>query len=1520
MNRVYFTCLCLITFWSSGLDAQRLETFSEDREEFIRELQEYVTSNKRKEMDEVYTDFEALYLQGVFSEEEINQIHSTANDMLVRRMSANPYFFGYLSGLVMVKKDENGDQKFRDWHMVLNNILEKTEQSKLKSFLDFTSFTADFLKNRALNFSENSTSWLTIADDYSFDFKNGQPIFSFDKLDLISFNKKDSISINGTSGDFYPVEMVWRGKGGTVEWDEFPKVDAYTELAKYEVEVRRSLYSADSATLYYPLYFGNKGIIGTFEDKLINSALQHGATYPRFGSYEKILEIDNFGEGIKYTGGFRLNGNLVYGFGTNEGKAEINIFNASDDLVFRGIGNSFTVLRGERISGEQVESTFYTLEDSLYHPSVNIRYNIEDRSLQLSRGKRGSDRNPFFSSRHGVNIEVENVNAFIDRDTVILGKKSISLAKNTDVFFESLKYYAEGEYRRVQNIATVNPIAIMKITAEEEGTNFIDANLIASRINSNFTVENIYSLIYDMSSKGFINYNSDTEIIEIKDKVFHYADASQEQADFDYIKIRSNTDEANAVFNLKDRNIHINGVSSLEFSPRQKVGLIPDSTLITLKENRNMDFDGTVFAGFTTLEGKQYKFDYEKFQIEMDSIKFFDLYVPTGELDQNNNPVALSIGSRIEDLSGILLIDAPSNKSGKDNIRMFPSFQSKDLSYVYYDKDSLFDAAYERDSFYFELKPFSFNHLDAFGPKDVNFEGTLKSSGIFPDFDETLALQEGDQSLGFVSQTPEEGYEGYGGKGNYKGEISLSNEGLEGKGTLQYLGALVDSEDIIFKPKELSASAEKFDLEENEEAEVQVPQVRGVDVKINWRPYKDSMYVRSEKESFALFKEDNHTLDGTLILTPGGLKADGLLDWDKASMDSDLFSFGTFSAYADTTDVKIKTFDAKDLALQTSDVTADVNFIDKVGYFKSNDEEGRTKLPYNAYETSMNEFDWDMGGETITFKDEEDKIGSFLSVHPEQDSLLFDGETAMYDLRSSELRIGGVPYIVAGDAFVYPDSGNVIIKPGGVMTTLQNARIVADTLNRYHVINESTVNIYGKKNYRASGFYEYNIGDKEQTIELSDINAQRVGTGPMHLRPVITKATGEVTPEDNFFIDHKTEYRGKITLSADTKDLKFDGFARLDADKLPEKYWFSIHSRGDKQDLAIEYDSPKSYEGEVLKTGLYLSKETAEIYPSVMMPLTFRKDREILSAKGVFKYDENSDQFIFGDSSKVILNEDIGNLLIFKNQTGDIEAEGKFNIGSQLKYLKVFAAGNAQTSFPPPPPSEDIIQLEDSTAFGPNSGPEVFRNPMNAQLMTGINLIVPEQLLKIMLNDFKASSFDAQNIVYLTDMNFYRKATLELFGKNKDMDEIVGAIGSGFLDIPKKFNPFTLLFSQLKLKWDADYQSFVTTSNKSGLISIEGESIGKMITSYIEFKMPPNGDDRMYIYLKSPSELYYYFGFKQGILSIVSNNSRFMEEFEKLKPKDLIMKMDDGEPYEIQPVEPGRATLFLRRIQAANNK
>jgi len=291
--------------------------------------------------------------------------------------------------------------------------------------------------------------------------------------------------------------------------------------------------------------------------------------------------------------------------------------------------------------------------------------------------------------------------------------------------------------------------------------------------------------------------------------------------------------------------------------------------------------------------------------LQLDSVRYFDLFVPSDAKDERGNPIALSMASRIEHAKGVLLVESPENKSGNTEIDIFPSFNTKGPSYVYYDDMTIYDGVYERDSFYFKLDKFSFNSLDDFTKDDIHFKGQLISSEIFPEFKETLLLQDEDQSLGFTTQTPSSGHPTYQGKGNYKGEIHLSNKGLLGKGNISYLTSSTDSEDLIFKPKQMTGTARLFDLTEDRASAVKIPQAHGEEIRINWLPYRDSMYVIAKEKPFDIFKSEDHILKGSLILTPLGLRGRGQLSWTKGSLESQLMSFGAFSADADTSSLRI---------------------------------------------------------------------------------------------------------------------------------------------------------------------------------------------------------------------------------------------------------------------------------------------------------------------------------------------------------------------------------------------------------------------------------------------------------------------------------------------------------------------------------------------------------------------------------------------------------------------------------------
>lgn len=1499
MKNTIFLFACL--FFTTASFAQKINEFPADPSQFMDQLEEFMTASKRKDLTDTFKAFKKYYNTGAFSPEEFERIHAVSNAMLSYKMTPNPYFQDYFQTLQIVKTVVGeGESRFDIWHDVLDQVLGRIENRKLKPYKEFLRFSANFFEKKAIRYSKSGISWYSNSDDYEMVYEFGSPIIRYKEFDLIGVRKADTIMIQQTSGMFFVTEQMWRGSGGKVSWERLGlDAEVYAELGDYEFEVKRSLYEVKEAKLYYPELFPTGPIEGNFVDKVVAENKATEGSYPRFESRDSVLQIEDIGGGLNYVGGFRLQGKTVYGYGTKKNPANVRL--ASGDVTkFRAAAELFVIRKGERISGETVETALYFGQDSIYHPSVNMRFDVADSNLRLSRGKRGSDRNPFYDSYHKINLDANNIDWLMDKDTILIGKKSISFTKSLKqkATFESFAYFDENDYHRLQNISDTNPIARLKSVAERDGERFYPASDLAKEINPVYDIENAQSLFYDLVAKGFINYDSDEQIVEIKDKIFHYADAKQEKVDYDVLKILSETDSINAAFDLNTQTIRIDAVASIEFSERQKVATKPAGSQVILGQDRNIEFNGDLYAGMSLFKGKGFRFNYQAFNISMDSVRYFDLYIPEGEPDEFGNRPAFSMASRIEHSTGVLLIDAPSNKSGKEDIPIFPSYQSKGPSYVFYDYKGTQDSCYGRDSFYFELKKFSFNKIDNYDKEDIKFKGKMYSADIFPPFEETILVQE-DASLGFTTQTPAKGYETYTGKGQYKGEINLSNEGFLAKGNIAYLGASIDSEDIIFKPKQMLCSARKFDLEEDRNPALQIPQVRGEDVSIDWQPYRDSMYVRSEEKAFDLFKANEHTLEGTIILTPDGVKGNGLFDWTAGRLKSQLFSFGAYSVKGDTTEVQIKALEGDNFAFDTKNVQSDIDFDKQMGYFKANADDVVTTMPYNQYQTTLNEFTWKMKEDLIEFKSkEEGKLGGFISIHPDQDSLNFQGETALYNLKSSQLKIGGVPFIQASDARIYPDSTSEIeILPGGVMATLENARIVADTLNQYHVIKRATVDILGKKEYRATGYYEYNIGDREQEILFADVVGTRVGKGKRSEKKSVTQATGEVTPEDEFFIDHKTEYRGTISLNAESKNLKFEGFARLDSDKLLNPDWFSINSEADKNNLLISYDEPKNYIGDPLRNGLYLSKEMARIYPSIMSPLYYRKDRPIIDIKGQFKYDLDKDAFVFGDSLRVSNRSLKGNRMLLLNVDGSLKVEGTFNLGTGLTNgVSIKAVGRAQTAFLP--------------------GTDKLYDDVTAEFMAGILLEMPDKLKKILINDIKAASFDTDYINYTATDGFYEAAVAQ-WVEAKKYGGTLTKLRNGFYELPKKSYDYTFLFGKLPMRWDFDYQSFVSKGSKVHLAYIDGEPINKMLECYVEFKMPSNDDDRVYVYIKSPSEYYYFFGYKQGVLNIGSNNQRFNDAVAGLKKKERIVKTKNEGEYEILGVDAGTALNFVSRIKAA---
>ncbi len=1475
--------------------------FPDNPNEFVDQLGEFMTATKRPDLEESFSVFKKMVRGGSFNDHDLLRVSTVANLLADQKLSPFPYFKNYINAVSAARSNPD-TALFGRWMGFTEKAIAGIERGRTKPIGMLLEFSADLLEQRALKTGEGgSVTWKIRGGQYAFDSKDQQPVLRCTNVDLIGVRKQDSITVLRTSGVYMPYEGVWRGQGGKVTWAG-TSLDStvYVTLTSYKVEATKPLFQCDTVQLYYPLYFPNRAIPGTLEHNIVVDS-KSNSQFPKFESFDRSLKINKIGEGIEYMGGFKLAGSSLYGYGTNNEPAKLTIYNKKHQRIFYGTGPLFIIKREVSIVAEGVNAKLYMDMDSLFHPQVNFRVEIPQDVIYLTRGEKGSERNPFFSSFYNMNLDVEKIAWYIGHDSLDIGARSGTMKGiEQKVQFESSNHFDMGQFVKMQQIATQNPISTLFVLSREKGTNIISDNDFAQRINPKFDYSSIQTLLAQMVAEGFINYYFTRHEIELRDKLTHYALASQGKKDYDAINIISTSTSTNAHLDLKTKETQIFAVKKMELSDRQKVAVLPDDNNFTLLKNRDMRFKGRMFAGLALFEGKNMHFEYDKFQVALDSVRHLDFYLPTGDLDKNGQPVANAMNSSVEYVSGVLLVDAPNNKSGKDSLAIFPSLQTKQSSFVFYDRPDILGGVYKRDSFYFKLQPFSFNGLDSYTKDQLKFRGEMSPATIFPTFKETIVVREEDKSFGFVHKTPPAGYSTYSKKGNYTGDLDLSNKGFRGKGKLEYLTADIESEDLVFRPKQTTGTAKKFFMEEDRVSAVKIPQAKGENVSVNWLPFKDSMYVESKAKDFELFKAPGYTHKGILVLTPSGLKGRGVFGWAGGKMTSRILAYGPFQASADTANLEINSLDGKGIVFDTRNVGGLLDFDAQNGHFKANSESANTTLPLDQYSTSMNEFTWDMRGQTITFKADEKKPGRFVSIDPDQDTLAFSGKTALYDMKTNLLKIGGVAVITSADAYVYPETGDIEIAPGGKMKQLTNVRIVADTVNKYHTINRATVDILGKKAYKATGFYEYNIPGFTQEVFFNNIVGERRGPGTQATKNVLTTASGDIAPKDSFRMDVKTLFKGQIILKANQQNMRFEGYAQLDAQKLPALNWFSVYTEVDKTNPTIRIKKAEDQEDTPLITGFYLSRELGDMYPRILQPAYARVDRAILDCQDVFKYDVKNNRFIFGDSAKVAGQGLRGAKMIFDDRVGTVQAEGPLKLGTGLKYMKITAAGRLKS---------DFNNVTDSTGYN-----------VSGEFMTGMEITVPKTLLDIMLSDIQASSFDAAAVTTNTNLAFYQPAMAEFVTDPTDAAEAQANLQNNLVALPKKDNKYTILLGRHPVLWNAEYQSFLSTEDKIPLLGFNGQLIGKMLTTFVEYKMPGNEDDRFYIYIKASADLWYFFGYQAGALNVVSSSTKFNDALLALKAKETVLKMPDGETYEIVAANPSVADAFVNRVRSGRTK
>lgn len=1442
MRKIILQLLFIMAF--AAMHAQVVMSFSKERERFLKELNIYMTTNKMEQNVQVMNDFDKVVKEGKINAVWAEQMAKTCNEMTSVNMSPLTHFNPFIKSVIACAKAGVSDDVFININNVLQEVIVNQKKGDNRDFIKVVDFVNAYYTSGALN-ETSAKTWRVDSKDYKMNYSDGKVKVSFPQTTLQGYVRGDTISIKQTAGDYYPSENKWIGKSGRVDWSR-AGLDAskvYCTFKNYIITLNNFNYSVDSAQLFHTEFF-KIPITGRFSDKMVSSADTNTISYPRFESYESGVTIKDIAPNVLYVGGFSLHGNKVIGANTGEEKGLLNFYSKDGKTkIITARSNSILVKKGEELGAEKAEVSIYFGADSIYHPQLNLVYKVPKREIRLLRGETGMGKAKFTDSYHNHEFQTDAI--FWNLDSSVLNMKILQGKGVQPGVFESVNYFNKEVIRKTQGVVSYEPLSILKRLYEKNGSRDINATEVARAFDPKLTESEARSIFYTLVENGFILYNEQLGIVTVKDKTLNYVLANAKKIDYDIIRIKSSPQSGNDYIDLKNSNIDLKGVFEVPISDTSYVYFRPKDNAISLQKDRNMEFDGLVYAGRMDMYGERFKFQYAPFTVELTKVDSMRINVQDGNrVNEYGEPILKPLKSKVENMKGMLEIDAPINKSGRTKLIQFPRLYSREKSYIYYDDPAIAKGAYTRKNFFFELDPFRLDSLNNFSGDIINWKGKLSSGGIFPDLRDSVKIQK-DGSLGFKSETPENGYDLYKGKGKYFGKFELNYSGLLAEGRITHSTSDFRSQDIRFYPDSMRANTDSFSIAKTFEG-VKTPAVKGYNDHIFWKPFSDSMHIsmNNKETPFSMYDDGQTTFKGDLLLTSKGLRGSGMLDWAEATLASRDFSLKTMSLDADTAALDIKSTGNK-VTFKTPNVSAKVDFKTRIADFKSNLKNIPTDFSYNQYTTAINEFKWFMDEKILDFKAPPEGPGeTFTSTRPDQKGLNFLGKRATYNLVTSVLRIEKVPEIRIADGLVMPDSGVVVIEEEAKMRQLRNAIIVTDTAKRYHRIDQATVDIYSKTELKAVGNYRYNTKQLKQVINFTDIGTQKETVGEKKNKEdqyrIIAKAN--INDARNFFIYPDVKFQGDVVLTSVNPLLAFKGYATLGL-KYPNVIStdFLINQDVDPEKLDLKYDTVKNSNGNLVYAAIHVHpvEEEAAMYATLMGPKMDNKDISFLRTTGIVTQ-ATSGEYLLGDAAKIKENALRGNVIRYDDKKGIVKAEGKITTGLNYGIIKMLSAGFVEGR-------------QDSNLYKVN-------------MTFGLDMKFDEKIQERIEFYMAGDNVDLPDISYENERQ--KKAVYELTDSKDDKKLVEEFDKTALFNKRPKMLEHNIVFSDVNFVFDPLDVS-LRSVGKIGVAMIGKKVINKKLDGYIEFQYK-GGADLYTIYLKTGTNDWLYFEYRPGTLGILT--------------------------------------------------
>jgi hypothetical protein len=1321
MKKIGLIAFCLI-----ALQCSFGQSYPADKEKFVRAFQSLTSEYVTKEQKQFITDELELSLvkNNTFPDKYFNIMVTNCNLMESKKLKAYPDIFNYVFSVYSFVKNKQPESSFNAWQASVDKLLDS---KNIKKFSDFIETSASFFSSNALVESANE-AWFAYGN-YAFEFVD-KPIIRFtDSRIVCGFINKDFDGKNGTrfldsvvvyhtSGTFDPILKKWDGKGGTLDWTKvgLNPAETFVELSVYDVNMKSQNFSCDSVLLTSP-YFPGKKVYGKILDKAIRPTAGSSRGFPVFTSFDRHVNVKEIRPQMDYTGGFVLEGNKLLGQGTEKEPANLTIYKNSKPFMICN-AQSYVFSKEEIYSPMAKIVIRINDKDTLSHPGIDFRYLADSNRIDLTRGAVGITTAPFRDTYHNLDHYVPVIQWVRSSNDLVLGFPSFSNSDQRVARFESGNYYDAILYDRLQGVDQNHPLALIYTYCYRHDEFYVPEGTIATALGK--TVEQCRSLILELASYGFLSYDSETRMVNVNQKTENFVKARSGRMDYDnlmfvsdlrpktlegYTKEQIMADENLkyldslylvqskerkakknfGTYNLTSMEMRLESVDQVRLSDIQASFVLPENGKVVIKQNRNFDFSGWVNAGKVQSKTKVASYDYAANKIFLTQTDETTLKVRPLKKDDGTKPILM--GSSLKGVVGEILIDAPNNRAGAKADLGFPKLISSQTTKIYYNDKEIYKGAYDSTRFYYKVDPFTLDSLDDFSEKSVRLSGELTSAGIFPNFRQDLKIMP-DYSFGFKTETPETGYVFYGTKAKYNDSILLSNNGLQGKGAIDFIQSHSESIRLFTFLPDSTVGFAKF---ENKPLEigVQYPDVSSPEAYITYIPKKNVLKAASTKNADLAFFKGEAKLKGLAIIQATGMTGMGIISMQKAQLGSDLFKFKRWDVDADTSIFNLtnpyKEEGESDLAMSTSNFSAHVSFKERKGEFKSNAGEQIMTFDVNQYICKMDMFNWLMDQDELEMSAQEKSsdvtidsdldlvVPNLFSINPKQDSLQFRAPKAKFSQKEKTIVCSKTEYIDVADARIFPDSMKVVIRKKAEMDPLLNSKIVANYITKYHTFTKADTKITARRNYTSKGIYPYYDADSVATLFVMD----KIGVDSSYQ----TIASGMIKDDANFKLSSQFDYYGKVDIKAANPLIYFSGATRINhsCEKFARS-WMSFTAEINPKNIQIPVTAAmKSLDGQNLAAGIVWhdspAKDSIRLYPTFLSVLESPLDPILMSATGLLQYDFQAKEFQISSNEKFANRNVAGNFLALNTETCSMNGDGKINLGMDYGDVTVDAVG-----------------------------------------------------------------------------------------------------------------------------------------------------------------------------------------------------------------------------------------------------